>query len=231
MNNTYQKKQLILVTKIEQDFKSGNVPSEIVTPIKNYDEDNRLCLAGVSFLPSKFCRLIISKLINPLKKADNGQYFYNPRSLHMTINSVRTINDPPLFTENDIQKANQVFAKVVPKHKKFFVEVKRLFELPTSLAITAFTGQNFEKLVFELRSELASAGVPDTKRYASQSMAFGNITIARFIRTPNSKFLNLVQKLKDTNLGKLEISKVSLVVTNAVSSPKKTRVISDYNLS
>lgn len=231
MGIKYQDKQLQLITAIEKKFKSGELPSEIVKAVSNYQNDNRICLTGVAFVPQRLEQIILDKLTKPLKKADNRQYYYIPGSFHITINNVRTINQPPLFNKVDIRNAKKTFEKVIQKHKVFSVEIKRLFELPTSLAISAFSNEKLEKLVLELRKELANNKVADNKKYASSNIVFGNITLCRFTTYPNREFITMVNKLKNTSLGKLEVKTISLITTNSVCRPNKTKIISRYNLS
>ena len=101
---SYQKLQFDLIEKIECDFREGKEPSTIVEPVPDYIHDDRICLTAISFLPQEVEDEIITKIIKPLREADSRQYFYVPSSFHVTIQNVRTIANPPLFNDRDIEK-------------------------------------------------------------------------------------------------------------------------------
>lgn len=226
----YPQKQLQLIQEIEEKFKRGENPSTIVEPVKDYTADNRICLTSVVFIPAGLEQEIIENLIKPLQKADGNQYFYGPGSFHMTIQNIRTINNPPLFNQEDIGKTRSIFEKVVPKYRVFNIELKRLFELPTSLSICAFTNEILGELCSELRSELAKIGVPDNKTYASDNMVLGSTTVSRYTNEPNASFHNVIKELKSLEIGNFEVKTISLITTNAVCLSGITKIIGQYNL-
>lgn len=227
---SYQQRQKELFNKIENNFKKGKICSSIVEPVKDYIQDKRICLTSVFFLPEKIKSSILEKIIKPLKKEDNDQYYYLPESLHLTLQNIRTISDPPLFTEKDIIKVKKVFKEVIPKYNIFSFELKDLFELPTSLSLCGYCGEILKYLVLELREKLQKAGVPDNKKYASGDVFFGNVNVFRYTTNPNSNFAAKIKKLKNVEIGELKVKKVSLITTNAVCYPNKTRIIGTYNL-
>lgn len=226
----YQQKQVQLFDHIEKSFKEGQTPSTIVEPVENYADDDRICLTSVVFIPPKIQETIISEVINPLRQVDLKQYYYVPNSFHITIQNIRTINNPFFFNQEDIEKAKEVFRKVIPKHKSFSFKLKGLFELPTSLSIKAFSDESFHYLVKELRETLTTAGVSDNKKYASKDVFFGNSNICRYTSKPNSSFFEKVTELKDHEIGEIKVNDVSLITTNSVCYPNKTKIIQKYNL-
>lgn len=228
--DTYQQKQLKITQQIEDSFKSGENPSTIVEPVTDYVNDNRICLTSVVFIPKNLQEKIITEVIEPLRKVDPKQYFYLPSSLHITVNNIRTIEYPPLFNGEDIEKAKEVIKQVTPKYKPLTFDVKRLFELPASLAISAFSDKTLGRLALELRRELEKAGVPDNKAYASEDIVIANTTISRFINTPNPEFWQKVKEFKNIDVGNFEVNKISLITTNAVCHPSKTKIIEEYFL-
>lgn len=226
----YASRQLELVKSIEEQFKAGKSPSTIVDPVSNYEADDRICLTALAYLPSRLQEKIYEEIVEPLRKMDNRQYFYESSALHITVQNVRVINNPPHFTKDDIEKARRVFKEVIAKHGSLKVEIQRIFELPTSFALSAFTTIGWEELVFDLRSQLKKAGVPDDKSYAPGPV-LANTTICRYTTPPNEGFLNELKKLKEIRIGSFEVKNVALATTNAVSLPSKTTIIEEYNLS
>lgn len=168
--NAYSQKQLETVNKIEERFKKGELVSPLAEPVLDYVNDNRIGLTSVAFIPNNLVQKITNQLIEPLKKVNPTQYFYIPGSFHSTINNIRTAANPPLFNNADIEKVREVFKRIVPKHGSFSFELKRLLELPTSLAICAFSDETLADLVLELRTELKKIGVPDNKSYVVENI-------------------------------------------------------------
>lgn len=225
---TYQKQQNQLFENIEKKFKTGKNPSTIVPFLKNYATDNQICLTSVIFLPKKLQQIIIKDIINPLKKIDQNQYYYTQNSLHITLQPIRIVNNPPSFNNEDIYKADQVFKKIIPKYKSFELDIKGLFELPTSLSIRAYSNKILQKIRLELTNELKNAGVPNNKINASKLIFFGNITICRYTKKPNKEFFNKVKELKNEKIGILNSKTISLITTNTACHPKKTKIINEY---
>lgn len=227
---TFQKLQKNLFDRIEIQAKRGNSSNTLVA-MRNFDNDNSRCLTSVFFLSQTKVVSEIQKLIDEMQIADNRQYYYPDFSLHLTIQNIRTESIPPLYNKEDIEKAKQVFVKVIPKHKSIKCHLKGLFELPTSIAIRGYTDESLRDLVLDLRQELISAGVPDNKKYASNSVFFCNSTICRYQVLPNSKFFEIVRQNKDKDFGIATIDRVSLIATNSVADPKSTNIISRIPLA
>ena len=228
--DNYQTKQLELTKKIEEGFKKGESLSTTVEPVSDYINDNRICITSVVFIPQNLEKRIIENVINPLRKINPIQYFYIPDSFHITINNIRKIENPPLFNNQDVEKARKVFRRVISKYRPFVFEIKRLFELPTSLAISAFSDETLGNLALELREELKKAGVPDNKTYANENTVIGSTTISRFTNSSNPCFKEKVKELKEIDVGSFEVKKISLITTNAVCYPSKTKIIEEYLL-
>lgn len=174
--DAYSQKQLRLITDIENKFKNGESPSTIVTSVADYQNDKRICLTAVAFVPVS------------------------------------------------------VAQKIIPKHPPIKFKVCRMFELPTSLSVCAFSNDSLGSLANELRLELKKAGIPDNKKYAADDVVLGNITISRFTSEPNEAFRDKVSELKEIEIGSFDVSKISLITTNCVCHPSKTTILGEYNL-
>ncbi|HVZ67485.1 MAG TPA: hypothetical protein VG917_04420 [Patescibacteria group bacterium] len=229
--DSYSQKQSEEIERIERAFKSGNNPSQVVEPVDDYANDNRLCLTSVVFLPKEITEIITNKLIEPLRKLDEKQYFFPPESMHITINNIRVINDPPHFNDDDIEKTKEVFGRVIPKYKMINFDLRGLWDLPTSLALKAFTDERFGNLAMEIRKELKNAGVPDDKSYGSNDVVIGSSTIVRYTSKPNEKFMKKIEELKNIKVGSFDAKDIKLIVTNAVDHPNKTKIIESFSLS
>lgn len=228
--DSYYKQQDVLFNEIEERFKKGESPATIVQQLNDYENDDQICLTSVAFVPKNLQELVVSKLISPLKKADPRQYFYLPESLHLTIQNIRTVDNPPQFSASDIEKSKQVFSNIVPKYPPIVFRLKGLFNLPTSLGIRAYAEKTLKDLCLELRHELASAGVPDNKTYASNKIFFGNVSISRYTTTPNAKFDDILNNFKNIDIGIFNVESVFLITTNSVCYPQKTKILAKFDL-
>lgn len=226
----YQNLQKKLFDKIEIQAKRGHSSNTLVA-MRNFNNDNSRCLTAVFFLSQTIVVSKILKLADELKDTDNRQYYYPASSLHLTIQNIRTESIPPLYNKEDIEKAKQIFVNVIPKYKSIKCHLKGLFELPTSLSVRGYTDESLEDLVIDFRRELISTGVPDNKKYASDSVFFCNSTICRYQVQPSNKFFEIVEQNKDKDFGIAIINKVSLITTNSVADPKHTNLISSIPLS
>jgi len=173
----YQQLQETVFNQLEKDAKEGKASATFVEPRDDYAGDPGRCLTSVAFLSPTLRQTVIEKIIDPLKNIDDRQYYFPSDSLHITTQNVRVVNDPPLFTAENIAKTKQIFSKVTAKYQPFTLELKGLLELPTSISIRGYSDKIFGDFVLELRKELKKAGIPDDKKYASPNIVFGNSTI------------------------------------------------------
>jgi 2'-5' RNA ligase len=227
---TYQEEQFKLFEGLEKQFRQNKSNVSTIKPIKNHAKDKRKSLTSVVFLPRKLQNLLVNKIIKPLKKAGKGIYFYPAESLHATIKNIRIINYPPTFDGNDIKKVKKVFNKVIPKRKSFEFELKGLFETPNSLSVRAYSSEALKLLVKELSKKLVKCDLPDDKKYASNEIFFGNITVCRYYIKPKPGFFKIINKLKNIYIGKFSVKKIILITTDSVCHPSKTKKLGYYNL-
>lgn len=226
----YQEKQHKLFEQLEAKFKEDSKAAETVEPVSDYIYDNRICLTSVVFSSAKMIEVINEKIIKKFAGIDDAQYFYLPNSFHLTIQNIRTINNPPLFNEEDIKKVCCVFREIIPRHKRFSINLRGLFETPTSFSIRGYCDDDLHELILDLRKGITAAGVPDNKKYGSDSVFFGNITVCRYTKKPNDNFYEMIKELKNVEVGDLLVDKISLVTMNAVAHPSKTKIIEEFYL-
>lgn len=222
----YQDQQQELFNRLEQ----GSATASIVEIVDDYTDDVRMCFTSVVFLSDEIRSLIISRLIEPLREADTRQYFYMPESLHITIQNIRQVNNPPQFTKEDIVAVQNIFREVLSRHERFSFDLQGLFMMPTSLSVRAFSDERLKKLVIDLRRSLERAGVSDDKQYASDDVVFGNCTFCRYTEKPNNVFTSMIRDLKQVRIGTQEVDRVSLITTNTACRPEKTKIIEQFSL-
>lgn len=228
----YARKQKEILERLEALSWAGENPASSVPLSSNFEVDARLCLTFLSFLPTAI-KETVTTLIEELKALDTDQYFYLPESLHITIQNVRRIADPPTFTTTDITAADCAFKETVAekKLKPIKFNLSGLLLLPTSLAVTVYTDKTYGDFVKALRQNLKKHKIPDNKSYISDDIVFGNITIARFGSPPSIKLKERVAGLKESFSGGEYLAEdICLVTTSAVCHPAFTTIRHSYKL-
>lgn len=227
----YQDQQKELIEQMVRDVqKKKNIGSSIVGIKDDYENDKELCLTSVVFLNEELQQRIQKNITEPLQKIDSSHYFYPLDALHLTIKNVRTIHDPPLFSREDILKSQYVFEKTVPKFHSFDFDLRGLVSFPTSVSLMGYSDSVLYDLVSALDERLSHAGIGDNKKYISNTVFFGNITVCRFTSPPSEVFLEEIEKLKNIEIGKLMVDAISLIVCNAVCSNKSWEVVGVWRM-
>jgi hypothetical protein len=226
---TYQQRQVELIEQMQEQFRQGQSPSTLVDPVQDYEHDQRICLTSVVLLPEDISQEIRTKLIEPLQVLDPRQFFYP--EFHLTIQNIRTISQPPLFTQEDIAKVIEVFQAITPKYHRFTFELKNLLILPNNVGMCGYCDETLRDLCLDLRQNLIDVGVPDDKSYASPDILFGVSNFCRYTTPPNVEFLAKLEELKQVSLPDLEVQTISLVTGNAVLHPSSLNVIQQFDLA
>ncbi len=230
MRDNYYFQQKKIVKRFEKLIADRKFKTSIVDIIKDYKNDDRICLTSVVFIPKEISDKIISAVTRKLKKIESVHYFYSPESLHLTVKNIRTVNKPSLFTRKDIDKVQQLFKKIIPQTKSFKFYIEDVLVLPTSISVMAYSNDIFGKLVSSLDEGLKKNGVPDNKKYLSDHVFFGNITICRFVKKPSVQFINKAKKDRNLKIGNFKVKKISLITCNAVCHKKTRKIIAEYKL-
>jgi len=214
---THQQKQKEIINTIEKQVACDALQATAVVPVKDFEDDNRICLTSVHFPHKRFVTEIYTSISEPLKKLFPGAYFYSPSSLHLTIKNIRVINNPPRFSNENIKTAIHVFDKVIPIHKAFSIYPYRLLLFKNNLALISTTDEELDAIILNLNKELKSAALPDDKQYVNSTHFFSNMTLARFSLLPTHEFTEQVHRMSQQLLLPLYcVDSVSLVTGNAV---------------
>lgn len=224
----YQNKQIEVINSIETQINNDSLRFSTVSPVKDYESDSRICLTSVH-IPSQSLKNQIQKLlVEPLKSVEPNYYYYSPDSMHMTIKNIRVINEPPHFTDSDILKAEEVFSRLIPNHKKFKVYFYRLLLFPNNLALIGTTDPELDQIFLDLDKRLNDVGVPDDKKYTNKEYFFSNMTLARFSKASDS-FKRKIEELSNVfPLKPYNVDSVTLLTCNAVF--KKRHIVNTWGL-
>ncbi len=230
MEDNYVLKQKELINNIEKFSIEGDNKATIVEMRDDYENDDQICLTSVVFIPEDIADKIITKIIKPLKQIEPGHYYYPTESMHFTVKNIRTINNPPSFTESDILKVDQIFKEVISECSPFSLYIEEAIKFPTSISLMAYSSSVLGDLVKNLDNGLNKIGVTDNKKYFSNSVFFGNITICRFTHDPSKKLRNKIKKMRNIKIGEMKAEEINLITCNSVCSKKSRKVISKYRI-
>ncbi len=215
--------------QMETALASDPKASTIVPMQTDYQNDPQIALTCISYVPSDIATRIQTELINPLKAIEPDFFYYPNTSLHITIQNIRVIRNPPSFTIPDINKVQAVLASMTPSAGPFPCIYKGLLSMPTSTSLIALVTPEYDQFVRRLRTALTDINVPDDKTYFTDEIIFANTTICRYTHTPSEKFLKTLESLQDISIGTWTPKIVSLVTMNAVANPQKTVNYGSYS--
>ncbi|MBU0670922.1 hypothetical protein KKF29_02065 [Patescibacteria group bacterium] len=230
MENPYSIQQKQIVAQLEKLSAKNEPKATLVDMQKDYKNDDQICLTSLSFVEKKTADKITEKIIKPLEKSGPDHFYFPADSMHITIKNIRTIHKPPLFTPEDIIKADKLFKSIIPKFPSFSFNFKGLAKFPTSISLIGYCDETLRKLVQALDRGLNEISLPDNKKYISDEIFFGNISICRFTHEPSDKFIDKFTELKKINIGTVLIKKINLITCNAVCNPKTRNIINTYEL-
>ena len=229
--DSYTQKQKELVAKMKKMFAQNQHGSGTVVERKdNYVDSEELTLTTIVFITKNIIDIIAQKILEPLKSIEPDHYYYPAESTHLTIKSIRYASNPPGYTEQDIEKVNNLFQSIVSEFDSFTFSLEGLTRFPNSLSLMGYSNDSLKDLVLALDQGLKDIGVPDNKKYFSDEIFFGNVTLCRFTHDPGGKFLAKVKELEEVQIGELEIKELSLVTSDAVCSSASKKIINTYNL-
>ena len=223
---TLKQKQDAVFKDLENIDQNSNV--SIVSAPGDYQTDSRMCLTFIYFPSEEIKERIQKEIIEQLKQADPSQHYLHKDALHITIQTIRDIADPQTFTEEDIEKAKGL-SDFFQKQKLSF-DFNGLLKMPSSVFVKGFPDDKTQEFILELRKKLIEIGTPDDRRYIDPDTVIGNMTLCRFYKQPNQEFLKTFERIKDIELGRVNINKISLVKMNAVCARDSMEVLKEFNL-
>lgn len=224
----FQQRQLALMRQMEQSFHSNRNTATIVPMQSDFANDPQMALTAVSYLPKPLIDTITKLIIQPLKNIEQDFYYYPPEAMHITIQNVRVIHNPPQFTAEDIDIARSVFRQAALNINPFPFALQGVLSMPTSVSIIALGTPEYNSFVKRLRRDLTNAHVPDDKSYFTDELVFANATICRYTHEPSDVFIQKLQELRDQYIGDVVINETALVTMNASANRSKTTILETY---
>jgi len=225
----HQQRQVEIINQIEQQIATNSLQATAVVPVNDFDSDNRICLTSIHFPQAQYVNSIYSSISEPLMKVFPEAYYYSPSSLHLTIKNIQVIDNPPTFSESEIEIAKKIFSFIIPQHHTFTIYPYRLLIFKNNIALMSTTDEELDNIILDLDCELERAGLPDNKKYANKQYFFSNMTLARFSTIPPKLFIEKVRELSSLlTIPAYRVDSVSLISSNAVM--KKMNLHGKWNL-
>ncbi len=219
------------VGRLEQGGTAGPGKVSVVPMQSSYLGQPERTLTTVLFVPPDIGQRIQETLVRPLFQVEPEHHYYPTDALHLTIKNVRSLAYPLTFSAHTIATADRVLADRVPRHAAFDFSLEELVAFRTSVALIGYTERGLQRIIQDLDAGLRQVGLPDDKRYVSDTVFFGNITLCRFVRPPSPVFLERVASLRHAFTGVLNARRLHLITADAVCSPQTRRILGSYDLS
>ncbi len=221
---THQLKQQEVINRIASQVNNKNLNFSTVLPVDDFANDSRTCLTSVHLPHQGLLDQVQQDFIEPLRKIEPDFYYYPSDCLHMTIKNIRVINDPPHFNEEDVQKAEKMFAESIPQHRMFYVYFYRLLLFPNNLALIGTTDKELDSIVLDLENKLTAEEIPDDKVYTNSQYFFSNMTLVRLSGPPSDTFKQKVAELSESLIIEpYRVDSVTLLTCNAVLKNRQIR--------
>jgi 2'-5' RNA ligase len=150
--------------------------------------------------------------------------------MHITIKSIRTIHNPPLFTGADVGKVDRLFAELIPQHAPISFRLEEVVSFQTSVVLIAYPNLGLRDLVRALDAGLNEIGIPDNKQYVSDDACFGNVTLCRYTHPPSREFCDALEDMAHAYEKTLTVDEIHLITCNAVCDPGSRKVFQTYKL-
>lgn len=216
---SYQDKQEKLVEELNHQFWNRDYKAEVASRVANYESDKRKFLSILAFPPERVVSFACG-ISSALATFDTGQFVIPKQALHITVKNVRTINQPPLFNDIDILKVSEIVKSLAHKYGPLEFKLKGTLLTPSSISLVAYSDERFSQLIKEIDLELNKNGVPDNKKYISNEIFFGNLTIFRYKNEPSKKLLEYLKQFTFENGPCFKVENLSLISSNLAFSPE-----------
>jgi 2'-5' RNA ligase len=140
------------------------------------------------------------------------------------------VHHPPLFADTDIKKCRHAFSEVTARHASFSFQLRQVVVFANSISVVGYCSEQLKDLVLDLDRELCRMGVPDNKKYISDSVFFGNVTICRFTTQPSARLLQAVRDIRNVMKKTVSVASIDLITCDAVCSRDSLTMIDSFKL-
>ena len=230
LGDDYHSLQREVVKKLIEDSARPSARVSVVPRMDDYEADKSRCLTVVAFPPVELRERIETAVIRPLMEAHPEHFYYRTESLHVTIKNIRKIADPPNFGSREIAVVQNILDSIVPAIPEFRLVFQDLVPFKNSAAMIGYSDRTLGDLIHQIDSALRSAGVTDDKKYISDTVFFGSMTICRFRSPPSEAFFELLSRISTCLEEQFHVGPLSLVTCNSVCATNSREILGSYSL-
>jgi hypothetical protein len=221
----YRAAQLALFDQLA----AGQTASTIV-PLRCAYVGAATCLTLIHLLPAELSDLIEDRVIVRLAAFRAKHHWYPPPDRHLTLKNVRRARVGAVFPPELVADASVAIARVCRAAAPLGFDLLGPVCLPTSIVVRAIGTLAHRDTMRSFDRELARAGVPDDKAYASSDVFIGNVTVCRFTEPPAADLVEAVAALRDRFIATHTVHTASLVQCDEVCSSATRIVLAEFEL-
>jgi 2'-5' RNA ligase len=215
----YPAQQRRLLARVRRDVRAADAASS-VPRVADYAADAARSLTIVAFPPASVRAAIATQLQAPLAARASAHYYYPAASFHITIKNVRQAAAPPNFDAGDVARVAALLPDVARACAPVTFTFHEVLAFPNSLSLIGYSSAALQALVLNLDRALRAAGLPDDKRYMSDTVFFGNITFCRFTTDPTPAWLEAARTLTLASPVEVNVNELNLITCNAAAAPQ-----------
>jgi hypothetical protein len=201
-----------------------------VVPLRTAYTNAARCLTVVHLLDERLANLVSRDIIAQLRETACHHHWYATHDLHLTLKNVRSAKPNRVFTPDEIQRAVGAVERAWHAIEPLSFAIHGPVCFPTSIVLRAFGTLKHREAVRRLGRELESAGISDDKRYASNEVFIGNITLCRFTTLPTAALRQAVLAREDLFLGMYTARAMQLVECDEVCSSGSRAIHASFEM-
>jgi hypothetical protein len=189
-----------------------------VVPLRTTYTNAARCLTVVHLLDERWASVISRDIIAQLRETAGHHHWYPTHDLHLTLKNIRSAKPNRVFTPDETQRAVKAVERASHAIEPLSFAIHGPICFPTSIILRAFGTLKHRVAVRRLGRELELAGISDDKRYASNEVFIGNITLCRFTTLPTAALRQAVKAREDLAIGRYVADTMQLVECDEVCS-------------
>ena len=201
-----------------------------VVPVRKEYANAATCLTIVHLLQEQLANAISREIIAPLREAIKQHYWYPAHDLHLTLKNVRSARPNCVYSSEEVKRAITAVERASRELEPLDFAIQGPICFPTSIVLRAYGSLKHRDAVRVMDRELALAGIPDDKAYASDQVFIGNITICRFTDQPEQELRQIVAGYGHRFRGAYRVTTVQLIQCDEVCSAGSRCVHSSLRL-
>lgn len=202
-----------------------------VDKLIDYKNDNRYGITLV-IIPSQEVKDKIQIFLSELKKIEPNQYYYRNSDIHITVMSIISCYEDFTLNQIKVQDYFEIIKKSLQNINCFDIEFSGVTASSSAIMVQGFPSNNHLNAVRDsLRNSFNSAEIENSldKRYTIQT---AHSTVIRFREEVSKKeeFLNILEKYRNYNFGKFEVSEMIFVANDWYQKKERVELIQKFQL-